>query len=318
MQATVVTLTFAMQGSLESFTTAQRAGLEQQIRAALSCFNPDCALVLVLSAGSIAVKATATVPTTSSNTVASVTMAAESMQAQTPSALSSLLGVTVETTVSVAVARDVQVQMVVPLPPPPRPPSSPTPPYMPTTSPLGTASAQTGVAAPASNTTALIVGLSLGIAAAVLLIGVLVRWKLRARAKERDLTLSQMEAPSPPQRFGTVEEMSSFIYGDNRPPPARGDLLTFIQKAAEESMKTKATTSGGGASGAGSADGETCSPLGSGAVPSDGNFGPGTQSSSVPDDSGEDTDDNDGADAATEGSAGRPTAVINDEFRLRI
>lgn len=136
--ATVVEVGLTVTGDVASFDEVQRASLKGSLRTSLKCFEPECYLMLIISAGSVSISARLTIPDDSSTSasVSSITTAAQSLVSQPAASLSATLGVSVQ-----AVAPSVGIQtgitapiIVAPPPPSPPPPASP-PPTPPNVSP---------------------------------------------------------------------------------------------------------------------------------------------------------------------------------------
>jgi len=156
VDATVVTVAFVLDGSVDDFGAAEQAAFTSQLRARLGCFAPSCDVVLTVRSGSVLVDAVVTV-IDDDDTAASdsdeddgVVAAAQELGGQAAAQTSAQLGVSVVTATVLQVDTDAVVSVdvappppslpppafPVPLPPPPSPPPpSPSPPTSPSPPP---------------------------------------------------------------------------------------------------------------------------------------------------------------------------------------
>ena len=127
---------------MADFDDSKRETLKMKLKVELECFEPECFMRLLVSAGSVRVGALLTIPDAavgpnaasgdSASVVESVTAAAQSFIMQSATQLSSL-GVEVEAVeTSVTVQSGVTMAIVV-APPPPTPPLPEVPPLLPPT-----------------------------------------------------------------------------------------------------------------------------------------------------------------------------------------
>ena len=135
--ATVIEVGLSIAGDIASFDATAQASLTTALSSQLDCYEPDCLIKLLVKSASVSVTAVLTIPTPSGSesgsgsgsAAAAVAAAATSLVAQPLSALSSSLGVTVETVAPVQVR--VEVVAIVVAPPPPSPPPPVTTPQAP-------------------------------------------------------------------------------------------------------------------------------------------------------------------------------------------
>ena len=117
--------------TIDSFTPDKQEALKTSLRNEMGCHEPDCNLALQIAGGSISVVSILTIPDTppsgidSATLVASVEIAATQLVAQPLGTFAASLGVSVESTASIAVQTGLIVPLLVAPPPPAPPPALP-------------------------------------------------------------------------------------------------------------------------------------------------------------------------------------------------
>jgi len=173
---TSVSLDVTLQGTLESI---DQAAVPDGLKTLANCFEPLCSFKTTFTAGSVVVKAEATVPVTEAASVGAVTSSFKSLASSSTVALGDALGVKVEGVTRQVTAQQRTMTIIV-APPPPNPPSPYTPPVAPNNSGDGVLS--TGV----------LIGIIVG--ALALLIALVVFIFVWKRKRSRDAKV----APGPP------------------------------------------------------------------------------------------------------------------------
>ena len=152
VSAKEVTLVLKAGGTIEEYE-AKADSITASLRQKLQCFLPTCMLTVTVEAGSVILTVVATDTAAGRN---QVELAAVALQTKLLTALSSVLGITIEEapTAPSVVAVQVQVARLTPLPPPPSPPPAP--------SPLRPRSATSGSGATQDAGPGLVIGLAVG------------------------------------------------------------------------------------------------------------------------------------------------------------
>jgi len=124
VSATVIEIAFTAAGDVSSFGDAELATLRQNLRATLGCHEPECLLTLHLSAGSVHLEATLTIPdapTAEGNNeslAVSIEVMANELVAQPLDEISSALGVDVSHMADVTTGYTIVPLVRAPPPPP--------------------------------------------------------------------------------------------------------------------------------------------------------------------------------------------------------
>ena len=141
VKAAIVEIGFTVAGDISDFSSTAQDNLASNMRVALGCFEPECRLRLIISAGSVEVGAQLTILNTGGSgsnaaNLAAVSSAATSLTASAAT-LSSALGISATAVSAPIVQPAVSIPLVL-APPPPSQPSPPSPPPVlpPSTPPL--------------------------------------------------------------------------------------------------------------------------------------------------------------------------------------